>query len=192
MLFRIFLLVACSTLTFSPCWAWDPIGDITHPDRIVRNVARETGNAVRDIPNVPRNVGREIDNAGQTIDRWRLEGQAQAGAPVLENWFIQSRNNAASGGTFPVPPHIRQALAGFYDEDILNRARYKIGDAGVVNLASLSISYGHADAVTLIDVIVFANQAGANDPVLWAHELKHVQQFRDWGTRDFSIRYLRS
>jgi hypothetical protein len=62
----------------------------------------------------------------------------------------------------------------------------------VFNLANLSIQYGDAGAVTLIDVIVFANQGGANDPVLWAHELKHVQQFQDSGTHDFAIRYLRS
>ncbi|MFV0297678.1 MAG: DUF4157 domain-containing protein [Hyphomicrobiaceae bacterium] len=48
-------------------------------------------------------------------------------------------------------------------------------------------------AVTLIDVIVFKNANDANfNPVLWAHELKHVQQFASWGARDFAIRYLRS
>ena len=158
----------------STSYAWDPIGDITHPDRIVRN------------------VGRELDNAGREVDRIRLEGQAQAGAPAFEQWLNQSRNTA-SGGASPIPPHIRQQLQGFYDDDILNRARFKIGDGGVFNLASLSIQYGGAAAVTLIDVIVFKNAGDAyNNPILWSHELKHVQQFRNWGVRDFAIRYLRS
>jgi hypothetical protein len=157
-----------------PARAWDPIGDITHPDRIVRN------------------VGRELDNAGREVDRMRLEAQAQAGAPAFEQWLIQSRNTASNGAS-PIPPHIRQQLQGFYDDDTLNRSRFKIGDAGVFNLANLSIQYGGAGAVTLDNVIVFKNPGDAyNNPVLWAHELKHVQQFRDWGIRDFAIRYIRS
>lgn len=154
--------------------AWDPIGDITNPGRIVRN------------------VGRELDNAGQQIDRVRLEANAQAGAPVLEAWLNQSRNDASSGA-MPIPQHIRHQLQGFYDTDLLNRARFKVGDPGVLNLSNLSIQYGGAAAVTLIDIIVFKNAADAyNNTTLWAHELKHVQQFRDWGVRDFAIRYLRS
>ncbi|WP_425466366.1 eCIS core domain-containing protein [Pseudorhodoferax soli] len=75
----------------------------------------------------------------------------------------------------------------------MHSVRYKVGDAGIFNLANLSIQYGGAGAVTLIDTIVFKNSADAeNNVVLWVHELKHVQQFRNWGTRDFTIRYLRS
>ena len=172
--------------------AWDPLGDLANHGRIIDNVVRETDRAVRDIPNVPRNVEREARQAGRTIDRWRLEGQANAAAPAFEQWLIESRNSAASGGTYRIPDDIRSLMTGFYDEDTLNRVRYKIGDGGVINLANLSIQYGDAGAVTLIDVVVFADRQAASDPVLWAHELRHVQQFRDWGTRDFAIRYLRS
>jgi hypothetical protein len=46
--------------------------------------------------------------------------------------------------------------------------------------------------VALNNVIVFrfADDAATN-PVLWSHELKHIQQFAEWGVRDFAIRYLR-
>ncbi|MGY1520254.1 eCIS core domain-containing protein [Luteimonas sp. A482] len=162
------------TLATVPVLAWDPIGDITNPGRIIRN------------------VGRELDNAGREVDRARIEAQAQAGAPVFEQWLAQSRDNSINDAS-PIPPHIKQQLSGFYDEDVLQRARFRIGDAGVFNLASLSVQYGGAEAVALIDVIVFKNAGDAyNNPILWAHELKHVQQFRDWGVRDFAIRYLRS
>lgn len=131
-------------------------------------------------------VLRGIEHAGR-------EGQAQTGAPVLEQWLIASRNTALAGGTSPIPPHIRQQLQGFgsFDNDLLNRVRFKVGDSGVANLANLGITYWHADAITLIDVIVFSDPQGVNDPGLWAHELQHVKQFRDWGVRDFAIRYLR-
>jgi hypothetical protein len=167
--------VALLSATSTAVLAWDPIGDITNPGRIINN------------------VGREIGNAGQEIDRIRIEAQAQAAAPAFEQGLIQSRNSAASGGVAAIPPQIRQQLTGFYDDDILNRARFKVGDSGVANFANLSIQYGDAAAVTLIDIVVFKDANDAyNNAKLWAHELKHVQQFRDWGTRDFSIRYLRS
>jgi hypothetical protein len=72
-------------------------------------------------------------------------------------------------------------------------AQFKIGDAGVLNLAGLSIQYGDVNAVTLIDVIVFASEADAyNNPALWAHELTHVKQYRDWGLHSFAISYARN
>ena len=154
---------------------WDPVGDFTHPERIVRNVGREAG------------------NAGAAIDRARIEAQSQAGAPVLEQWLIESRNTAMRGGAQPIPTNIRQRLSGFFDDDLLNRVRFKVGDNGVLNLANLSIRCKNVSAVTLIDVVVFRDENDAfNNDVLWAHEMHHVQQFRDWGTRDFAIRYLRS
>lgn len=170
-------LVLFLVVALCPCLAlaWDPIGDLQNPGRILRNVEREVG------------------NAGRAVDRARLEAQAQAGAPALQAWLQESRNTARNGGTSSIPAHIRNQVAGFFDEGLLNSVRYKIGDAGVFNLANLSIQYGGANAVTLIDTIVFTNPADAeNNVVLWVHELKHVQQFRSWGTRDFAIRYLRS
>lgn len=184
------LLIASPAATVAQ--SWDPIGDITHPDRIVRNVVRETESAVRDIPNLPRNVEREIGNAGAAIDRTRLEAMVQAGAPAFQVWLQESRNTAANGAQ-PIPPQIRQALTGYISEDLLTRARYKVGDPGVFNAANLSIQYGNAAAVTLIDVIVFKSSNDAlTNPELWAHELTHVRQFQSWGVRDFAIRYLRS
>ncbi|MDT4875752.1 hypothetical protein FQZ97_1111450 [compost metagenome] len=45
-------------------------------------------------------------------------------------------------------------------------------------------------AVTLVDVILFRDREGAlHDVALWAHELKHVQQFREWGVEGFAARY---
>jgi len=93
----------------------------------------------------------------------------------------------------PIPPLIRQALAGYIENDIMNMARFKIGDSGVTNLAGLSVRYGDANAVTLIDVIVFRNADSANnDAALWAHELTHVKQYRDFGVHDFAVRYVRN
>jgi len=185
------VMSGCLSLSTS-AMAWDPLGDIAHPDRIIRNVERETNNAVRDIPNVPRNVGRELDNFGRELDQARLNAQAEAAAPILENWITQSRNSAI-GQASPMPPYIRQQLQGFYDDDVLNRARFKVGDTGAFNIGGLTLQYGdNVNAITLIDLIIFQNQDLANDPTLWAHELKHVEQYRDWGTHSFAVQYIRS
>lgn len=117
---------------------------------------------------------------------------AQTGGSGLEQWLIQSRNDAING-SMPVPLHIRQQLSGYASEDSLNRARYKSGDNGLLNTAHvLEQSMGDVKAVTLIDVIVFRGPSEANDPALWAHELVHIDQYRDWGVHDFSIRYTRN
>jgi hypothetical protein len=74
------------------------------------------------------------------------------------------------------------------DEDILNRATFKVGDDGTLNLGGLVVQFGDQNedgtirAITLIDVIVFATEGDAADLDLWAHELFHVRQYRDWGS----------
>jgi len=48
------------------------------------------------------------------------------------------------------------------------------------------------NAVTLVDIIVFRSQDDAlNNVALWAHELKHVQQYQQWGVGEFATRYTR-
>ncbi|MGX7703809.1 eCIS core domain-containing protein [Methylobacterium sp. Gmos1] len=184
---RALAVLLCSVIC-TEALAWDPIGDIKNPGRILRNIQRETGAAIDKVPV----VGPAINDAGRTIDRWRLELQSSVfTGPGLEQWFYASRNTSINGAQ-PIPPNIRAAVQGWYDDDVLNRARFKVGDGGALNLANNSIRVGSAEAVTLIDVIVFKGPTEASQPDLWVHELKHVQQFRDWGVRDFAIRYMRS
>lgn len=153
----------------------DVVGDLQHPHRIFRNVERT------------------VDEASREADRLRLEAMANMSAPALSAWLVQSRNDAVQGGVFPIPNHIRKQFAGFYDEDVLNRARYKIGDTGAFNLARLATNENGRGAIVLVDVVVFNRSDDVQNNVeLWAHELRHVQQYRDWGVNGFATRYLRS
>lgn len=139
-------------------------------------------------------VGGEVGRVGEQIKR---ETNAETQGPILAAW-IQGSRDTAVGTSKPIPRHIRNQLTGYIREDVLNKAKYKVGDNGILNLAGLSIAYGDrifgsdVTAVALIDVIVFRNNADANDPALWAHELTHVQQFTDWGVLDFGKRYARN
>jgi Domain of unknown function (DUF4157) len=121
------------------------------------------------------------------------ETLVQSGAPVLKNWIIESRNVALSRGVDVIPQEIRSNLQGFVADDILNRVRWRVGGGGELSLQQNAFRYGDALAITLDYVVVFKDENDAlYNPSLWAHELGHVIQFRDWGIDDFAKRYLRN
>lgn len=127
---------------------------------------------------------------GQTFEKTKKEVEGTLGGYPLEQWIIASRN-AATNGAMPIPWNIRQALTGYASEDSMNRVRYKTGDNGFANLAHVLEQGGYAAAVTLIDVVVFRGPSEANDPSIWAHELTHVDQYRDWGVHSFAVQYAK-
>jgi len=126
----------------------------------------------------------------QIFEHGKKELEGQVGGVPLEQWIIASHNSAINGA-MPIPPQIRQALTGYASEDSMNRVRYKIGDNGFLNLAHMLEQGGFASAVTLIDVVIFRGPSEASDPSIWAHELTHVDQYRDWRVHSFAIQYAR-
>lgn len=120
------------------------------------------------------------------------EDVSQMAASGLEQWLLQSRDSAAASGTQPIPLHIRAQLEPYYDIQVLDAARYKVGDNQALNAANTMLQNPDVQAVTLVDIIVFRHAADAQDNVaLWAHELLHVQQYQQWGVREFARRYTR-
>ena len=111
-------------------------------------------------------------------------------APLLAGWIASERDAAKAQGVEPIPPAIRAALAGYVPEPILDRVRWRVG-AGELSMPQNVIRFGHVPAVTLDDVVVFQERRTAlEDPKFWAHELKHVMQFAEWGVDGFAVRYL--
>ncbi len=114
-------------------------------------------------------------------------------AARLEAWLLQSRQAALRAGTEPIPLMIRAQLAPFYDDALLDEVRYRVGITDEMDAATVMLQNPDVQAVTLGDVVVFRNaDATAEDAVLWAHELWHVQQYREWGTDGFAQRYTRN
>ncbi|BCX68792.1 eCIS core domain-containing protein [Pseudomonas izuensis] len=114
----------------------------------------------------------------------------QIAAPALALWLTQARAEAATTDLQPIPPHIREQLLHWYDPGVLDAARYKVSDNGQLSAATAMLQNPDVGAVTLIDIILFRDtQTAEQDIALWAHELKHVQQFQEWGVEGFAQRY---
>jgi Domain of unknown function (DUF4157) len=112
--------------------------------------------------------------------------------PVLADWIVRSRNAAIQEGVMEIPAAIRSALAGYVPDATLNRVRWRTGGGGGLSLQQNVFAFGETPAITLDYVIVFSDEKAAlEDPKLWAHELKHVMQFADWGVMGFATHYLR-
>ena len=111
-------------------------------------------------------------------------------APLLARWIESSRDAALAQGVEKIPKSIRASLEGYVPDATLDRARWRTG-GGDLSLQQSAFLFKDAQAVTLDYVIVFANEDDArNDPKLWAHELRHVMQFGEWGIEGFATRYL--
>lgn len=114
----------------------------------------------------------------------------QVAGPALALWLSQSRAEAAISGTQPIPDAIREQLLRWYPPSVLDAALYKVGDNGELSAASAMMQNPDIGAVTLVDIIVFRTaEAAETNVALWAHELKHVQQYQEWGVNGFAQRY---
>ncbi|MEJ5056764.1 MULTISPECIES: eCIS core domain-containing protein [unclassified Pseudomonas] len=114
----------------------------------------------------------------------------QIAAPALAMWLTQARAEAAIAGVQLIPPPIREKLLRWYEPSVLDAARYKVSDDGQFNAATAMLQNPDVGAVTLIDTILFRDADSAEQNIaLWAHELKHVQQYQEWGVEGFAQRY---
>lgn len=116
---------------------------------------------------------------------------ARSFAPLLGSWIVASRDAAIAEGVERIPPDIADALAGYVPSEVLRKVRWRAGGGTALSLQQTLFRIGDYPAVTLDYVIVFLDDAKArDDPKLWAHELKHVMQYAEWGVAGFAERYL--
>jgi len=91
-----------------------------------------------------------------------------------------------------IPVAIRQKLTPFFSSALLQKVRYSTEWQNATSegaLYSLLLATG-AEAVTLGEVIIFRDAHHAADPLLWAHELTHVEQYTRLGVAAFATQYL--
>jgi hypothetical protein len=160
---------------------------------MVNSVAPGVGTALDGLHDQIKNTIEPYKQLEEGASHAINEAVVQSTAPLLQELIARSRDDALGAGVQPIPSAIRANLQGFTPDHLLNLVRFRVRGGGDLSLQANSIRYGEASAITLDYVIVFAN---ANDalynPVLWAHEMKHIEQYQQWGLRDFAIRYVRS
>jgi hypothetical protein len=111
-------------------------------------------------------------------------------APLLASWIRSERDAAKKQGVEPMPPSIRALFTGYIPEPILERVRWRVGGSEL-SMPQNVIRFGDVPAMTLDDVVVFQERRSAlEDPKLWAHELRHVMQYAEWGVDGFAVRYV--
>jgi hypothetical protein len=131
-----------------------------------------------------------LPDVGQILGSGMPTEITQVAGPALALWLSQSRAEAAISGTQPIPDAIREKLLRWYPPSVLDAALYKVGDNGELSAASAMMQNPDIGAVTLVDIIVFRTaEAAETNVALWAHELKHVQQYQEWGVNGFAQRY---
>jgi hypothetical protein len=91
----------------------------------------------------------------------------------------------------PIPVALRRQLAPFFPRTVLEQVRYATAwDPTTDLLPTLFLGSSPKSAMTLGDVILFRDAHGVTDPLLWAHELTHVMQYKRLGVTAFATRYL--
>lgn len=110
-------------------------------------------------------------------------------APAVSAWIVSARDAAIRAGVEAIPPEVRDALRGYVPDEVLDDVRWRIDDS-VISVERGMFAAVDARAITLDRVVLFATAAEAANPKLWAHEIYHVLQYRDWGVDGFVERYL--
>ena len=111
--------------------------------------------------------------------------------PTLANAIRRGRDQAHPRA-HAIPAAIQQKLAPFFSSALLQKVRYSTEWQNATSegaLYSLLLATG-AEAVTLGEVIIFRDSQHAEDLLLWAHELTHVEQYTRLGVAAFATQYL--
>ena len=110
----------------------------------------------------------------------------------VANAIIDGRNAVLQTGGHRVPSHVRQALAGFYDDNLMDSVRWSTSWNAVQNTLQTAQMFANRDtkAIALMNVIVFRDSKAADSIENWAHELHHVKQYRQWGVLEFAKRWV--
>lgn len=159
----------------------DPVKILVNPAGFINQSGVPTpGDFVEFVIKSPDKVVELIQNPGQ----WPY-------APVAAA-IISARNAVVTGGGRRIPPHVHVEMRRWYPDDLLNSVRWTTNWGPLRNtLQAAQMSFNpNTQAIALINAVVFRDDAVASDPVLWAHELYHIQQYRAWGVFGFAKRWV--
>lgn len=122
---------------------------------------------------------------------WIVSNTNAALTPLLSASISHSRASALRSGPNRIPPQMRRQLAPFFAAETLDQVRWTVSSPRISLDTFVSALFPRYRAMTFDDLVVFQTPADAGNISLWAHELVHVEQFRQMGTvQSFSRAYL--
>ncbi len=114
----------------------------------------------------------------------------QLAADSLAALVVHLRDTARHEGTEPLPGAIRAQLQGFVPDDVLDIVRWRTDDRAGLSRSGILSAMGLV-AVTVDDVVLFTDaEIALGNPGIWAHELRHVMQYRACGIEGFALAYV--
>lgn len=155
----------------------DPVGAVVNP----MGVYNPTG-----IPQTGDIVEFAIKNPDQVVGMLQDPGQLLY-SPVVAA-MISGRNAVIANGGQPIPGHVKPFLLRWHTQELIDSVRWT-SDWGplVQTLQAAQMEFNaRTNAITLINAVIFRDSTAAGDLALWAHEMVHVEQYRQWGVTDFA------
>ncbi|MFD0998188.1 hypothetical protein ACFQ21_02680 [Ohtaekwangia kribbensis] len=107
---------------------------------------------------------------------------------------IRAARERHIGSARPLPQNIKQLLAPHFSSEVLDRVRYTVGSVEITlpQFIGRGQKYmGNEYAVVVDDIIVFNNEPPVNLTFWWAHEITHVEQYKNWGVEVFAYKYMK-
>ncbi len=155
----------------------DPLGTAINPIKII----------APSIPTPMSYVEYLFKNPDEIVETLKDPVSGVLGMPVAMA-IADGRNSALKKGVYPIPEEIKAELSMYFGKRLLNSVRYAVGSS-IFNGATQGIALkSGASAITLMNIIVFkrAEGKGSKDPALWAHEMFHVRQYKNYGLSKFA------
>lgn len=168
------LLVCMLPCTVSASWLSDITGiDVNVPKGSVTFGPPRPDRIPMMLQNLPKDAAIFLLNP--------LAGNALA-------YAIREAKESARKVCVPIPATVQRTLTPFFPSDLFQGVCWAIVGNGFT-LDSYAIHDAGMAAITLEDVVVFRSNQDGFDPVLWSHELTHVQQYRSLGVEGFAALY---
>ncbi len=144
------------------------------------------------VPYLVRTIGNLEGKSPEEI----AKAIATAPIQIILSAYIQAAYDTFKPVANEIPKSIKKLLRGYYDDNILNNAKYIVSTFGFTlpeAINGLQVFMGnHAHAVTVGSVIVFSVEPDNSDEAIfwWAHEIQHVVQYNRLGIDGFSEKYV--
>jgi hypothetical protein len=154
-----------------------------------RLIARKSQAVIRDAGDA--GLEKVADYWLAATDKDPAEGDLKRRAAGLALAIRVGRLEAIRGGVEPVPAALKRKFRKHYDEGVLDEARWTVAEPGSRLGRVLARWPAEHGAVTLGNVIVFKTRRASRNRGLFAHELAHVEQYRELGISEFARRYAK-